>query len=822
MASQLTSLATALVASVLLARVACAQSARVVATPPLLNSSGYYVGNRVPLKGSPFQKLPAGAVKPGGWLKGQLDLDASGIVGRMGEISNYVKFAESGWVNPKSDVGWEEVAYWLRGYGDLGYVLGNASIQANAKKWLNGILRNQKPDGYFGPEKLRTSIKGLPDLWPHMLMLDALRSYYEFSGDVRVLPFMTRYFKWQSTVPSATFKSGGFRACRWADNTDSIYWLYNRTGDAFLLDLAKKIHDNSENFTDGVPSLHNVNIAQGIREPGQYWMQSGEARHLNAVEKNYQSIMAQYGQFPGGGFAGDELIRPGFGDPRQGFETCGFVEFMHTHEMMTRISGNPLWADRAEEIAFNSLPAALTPNHKGIHYITSANMVQLDLGANTGQFTNRWSMLEFEPGANTYRCCPHNYSMAWPYYAEESWLATSDKGVAASLYGASEASVRVGDGTEVRWSETTAYPFGETVDFKLSTPKAVQFPFYLRIPRWTKNAEIRVNGKKVEVVAKPLAYVVLDRMWNNGDTVSLRLPMQVELRKWSSNMNSVSVSYGPLQLAFNPGEKWAKTGGTPAWPNEAVTPVGAWNYGLPQNVKASDFVVDVKSATSASANQPFTLENVPISLKVKARRVPGWGADSRGIVRVLQASPALSNEPLESITLVPSGAARLRITLFPTVSSRQDALDWSLILPVHNFTMSTSFGAEDPEVMVDGLIPTASNDSKVPRFTWWNHLGTTESVSLDFKSPQRISSASVYWFDDTGTGKCRVPASWRLLYRDGGAEWKPVPNASAYGVARDQFNSVSFAPLMVTGLRIEAQLQPNVSAGILEWKTDAK
>ena len=133
-----------------------------------------------------------------------------------------------------------------------------------------------------------------------------------------------------------------------------------------------------QDWTTGVHDWHNVNLSQGFREPGVYYQQAQEERFLRAAENNYQTIMGLYGQFPGGGFAGDENCRPGYTDPRQGFETCGMVEFMHSFEMLTKISGNPLWADRCEDIAVNSLPASLTPDLKGLHYLTCANQVQLD------------------------------------------------------------------------------------------------------------------------------------------------------------------------------------------------------------------------------------------------------------------------------------------------------------------------------------------------------------------------------------------------------------------------------------------------------------
>ncbi len=786
---------------------------RVVKSPPRAYGNSFYVGNRAPLQPSPFLKLPPGAIAPRGWLRRQLLLDANGLSGRMAEVSDYLKFEDNGWVDTKSNNGWEEMPYWLRGYGDLGYVLKDPKIQAATQKWIDGILTAQKPDGYFGPDRLRTAENGMPDLWPHMLVLDALHSYYDHSNDPRVIPFMRRYYKWQATLPDNAYKNG-WGALRWADNMAVLYWLYNKTGDASLLELSKRIHANSVNWVDNLPNGHNVNLAQGIREPGEFWMQSGDPRHLQAVEQDYQRVMGQFGQVPGGGFAGDENTRKGFGDPRQGFETCGIVEYMHTHEMMTRISGDAVWADRAEELAFNSLPAALTPNHEGIHYITPVNVAELNRSGVKGQFDNKFPMLNFQPGIHNYRCCPHNYGMAWPYYAEEAWLATSDKGVAASLYAASEVTVKVGDGTLVKWSETTEYPFGDTVNLKLSAPKTVKFPLYLRIPRWAKGATVALNGKVVKVAATPLSYVVLDRNWKNGDTVSLRFPMQVAVRKWEKNQGSVSVDYGPLAFAYNPGETWVRDGGTDTWPEHSVKPVGPWNYGLPDGVKAADFQV-VRRA-GAISDQPFTPQNAPIALQTRARRVPGWETDSQGIVHRLQASPARSDAALEPIELLPMGASRLRIAQFPTVSTANGALDWRIAAPKPPLIdVSVSHQNDDTEALIDGILPVSSAGAGVPRFTWWDHRGTKEWAVLDFKTARRVSNVSLYWFDDTGSGQCRVPASCRLFYRDGDL-WKPVPGA--VGTALDRLNTLSFPAVTTKSLRLEVQLQPEFSGGILEWK----
>jgi hypothetical protein len=121
------------------------------------------------------------------------------------------------------------------------------------------------------------------------------------------------------------------------------------------------------------------------------------------------------------------------------------------------------------------------------------------------------------------------------------------------------------------------------------------------------------------------------------------------------------------------------------------------------------------------------------------------------------------------------------------------------------------------EAMIDGRIPKSSNDHDIPRFTWWNHRGTAEWVEWKFSQPRRVSAVEVYWFDDTGQGQCRVPKSWTLSYRVGD-RWVPVDEATATGVRKDEFNRVTFKSVETSGLRLDVQLQPDFSSGILEWR----
>jgi hypothetical protein len=790
--------------------------ARVVDRPPA-TAEAVYTGNRAPLVPSPFVRLPIGSVVPRGWLRHQLELEAEGMIGRLPEISKWCKFEGNAWTAPdgQGHSAWEELPYWLKGYGDLGYVLGDRVIIRNSRLWIEAVLASQEPSGWFGPRSLKTSLQGKPDLWPHMVMCNVLQSFYEFTGDSRVIPFLTRYFQWLNTQPGENFGAGYWPKLRFGDNIETVYWVYNRTGDAFLLELAKKIHDNMARWDQDVIDWHNVNIAQGFRAAAVYYQQAKDEKLLASAERNYAKVMGIYGQFPGGGFGGDENCRPGYIDPRQGFETCGMVEFMHSFEMLTRISGQPIWADRCEEMAFNSLPVALTPDLKALHYLTCANQVQLDKSNKAPAIQNGGNMFAYSP-FEVFRCCQHNVSHGWPYYAEEMWLGTSDRGLCASLYAQSEVRAKVANGIEVKLVEETDYPFSDTVTFRLSTAQPVAFPLYLRVPGWCAKPTLKVNGKSLRVAARPLSYLVVERTWRDGDVISLRLPMQVSLRTWEKNQGSVSVDYGPLTFALKIEQRWVRNGGTAAWPEWEVFPTTPWNYGLVLDTANPAKSFKVHRKTGPLAPQPFTLETVPLEIRVAAKKIPAWKQDWFGLVGKLQPSPVQSTEPTETITLVPMGAACLRISSFPVISSGPAAREWTApkALPV---SASHCFESDSVEAMVDGSDPKSSNDKGIPRFTWWDHRGSTEWVQYDFGKEKTISGVEVYWFDDTGSGHCRVPQSWRLLYQDG-ERWRPVEDPSGFGTKLDQYNRVSFKPVKTTGLRLEAQLQPEASGGILEWK----
>jgi len=177
------------------------------------------------------------------------------------------------------------------------------------------------------------------------------------------------------------------------------------------------------------------------------------------------------------------------------------------------------------------------------------------------------------------------------------------------------------------------------------------------------------------------------------------------------------------------------------------------------------------------------------------------------------------------------GAARLRICSFPTIGSDATAHVWKAAkLPLTAaFKVSASHTRDSLDSINDGFAPERSNEGSVPRTTWWDHKGTAEWLQYDFDKPRAVSSTSVFWFDDTGGGECRVPESWKILYLADG-KWKPVKltegpwkaleGREEYAAKKDEYNNIRFEEVRAEGLRLEVKLQDKYSGGVFEWRVN--
>lgn len=415
----------------------------------LFRPDGYaqdnYRNNRTPLLAKPYIELPIGAVKPKGWLEEQLKRQAAGMTGHMDEIYTKVMGPRNGWLGGDGDV-WERGPYWIDGLLPLAYILNDSDLKKKVQPWIEWTLASQKPDGYFGPDTDRSYEPGLQrdnskDWWPKMVMLKVMQQYYMATNDERVIPFLTNYFKYQlkelPANPLGKWTFWGER--RGGDNLMVVYWLYNITGDQFLLELGELIHKQTFNWTDiflnqnhlyRQNSLHCVNLGQGFKAPVIYYQQSKNHEHIKANKKAVETMRHTIG-YPIGLWGGDELLR--FGNPVNGSELCTAVEMMFSLEKMLEITGDTQWADHLERIAYNALPTQISDDFSCRQYYQQVNQICV-----TNEYHNFVTPHEGTDnlfGTLTgYPCCTSNLHQGWPKFVQNVWYASADGGAAALVY----------------------------------------------------------------------------------------------------------------------------------------------------------------------------------------------------------------------------------------------------------------------------------------------------------------------------------------------------------------------------------------------------
>ncbi len=626
-----------------------------------------------------FSMLPLGNVQAASWLKNQLLLQAEHVTQHFEELSPDCKSEgddRSGWLGGTGE-NWERGTYYVRGLVTSAYVLNDDALKAQAQKWIDWTLESQVESGAFGP--LANAPEQL-DYWPLMPMLMALEFYCDATGDARVVPFLQKYFAWE-TQALKTKPLSSWAEARGGDNIFAVLWLYEKTGDETLLDLCRLLYEQTFDWDAAYDkdawsgTYHIVNVQESFKLFPVMYAVTGDSHYLDVYYKGIENLYMAAGRQDGMS-NGDELTR-GI-DGVYGSETCAVVERMLCDEIALYLLRDATIADHLELIAYNALPQQLLPDGKGQVYFTMQNQVTANMGSHGFTSDGGDRSVYGLPGG--FPCCVHNYQMGWPLFIASMWMATSDGGLAVGAYGPNTVTATVGSGTHLTVTQTTNYPYEDTVTLTLSADRTDTYPIYIRIPEWCQNPSVAVNGNAVEVDTVAGTYAKLSAAWENGDTITLHFP--AEITATCTDNNSISIRRGAVLFALEIGENWKKISYNPYnwnlgqdYPSYNITPTTDWNYAL------ADFRFDDVASNFTLIRNPindgmrYQLSDAPIVLEAKARAVTDWKLNAAlNVAGDTPVSPVSSDRlggQTLTVRLVPYAHTRLRITLLPWTGDGQ-------------------------------------------------------------------------------------------------------------------------------------------------------
>lgn len=593
-------------------------------------------------------------LKPQGWLKKQLEIQAKGLSGNLHKV--WPDIRDSAWIGGSRD-GWERVPYWLDGFIPLAYLLEDKELIQTAQTYIDAILSRQQEDGWICP--CSQEERATYDMWAAILIAKVLAVYGDCSQDPWVEPALKKLLhQFYLHIDMHTLFNWG--AARWFEALIPIFWLYERSPEDWLLELAYKLQAQGVNWKQVIRSgiaieprrhwtylTHVVNLAMMLKSEGLMSRLTGE--DPSAFAKEALAQLEQYHGMAVGHFTGDECLD---GDsPIQGSELCSVVEAMYSYEQLFAVSGDCHWLDRLEKLAFNAFPATTSPDMWTHQYDQMTNQVECSIqpedhvvfGTN-GAESNLFGL---EPN---FGCCTANFNQGWPKFALSTFFRAPDGIVSAALAPA-KVSTSI-NGVAVTCSLETEYPFRDTLTYTVTAQQPVTFALSIRIPSFAKEA--LVDGQP----AAPGSMVRLNREWSETTQISVQLRFEAHLEKRPYDM--VCAWRGPLLYSVAIEERWEareyqKDGVERKAPycDYQVYPQSKWNYAY----ASGQFEV-----AEHPFDAPFSTKQPPISLTAEMAEIP-WGFH----YGTCDPQPE-SREPVgdvQKVKLIPYGCTNLRMTEVP-------------------------------------------------------------------------------------------------------------------------------------------------------------
>ena len=605
-----------------------------------------------------FQFFTHGEIKPEGWLKRQLRIQADGLSGNLDKVWPDVR--DSRWIGGERD-GWERVPYWLDGFIPLAYLLEDADLIARAKFYVDNILARQCEDGWLCPctiEERRSY-----DLWSGILIAKVLTMYADLSGDDRIEDAIYRFFKnlWEFTRHTTIHN---WASLRWFETLIPLYWLYERREEEWLMRLARRLQEQGYDYErlfapyrDQKPeriwtySTHVVNLAMAIKQGCLVSLMDGS--DPEAFAHKMLKNLFQYHGMAVGHFTGDECV---MGDsPVQGSELCSVVEAMYSYEHLLAIAGNPVWGDYLERLAFNALPATISADMWTHQYDQQTNQIRcarlpedhVVFGTNGPES----HLFGLEPN---FGCCTANFNQGWPKFAMSTFMRSDDGIVSAALAPACVQTVIGGQAVSCKLE--TEYPFRNKLTYTVSTDAPVEFALKIRIPSCVKSA--LVNGAS----ATPGTFFDIKQVWSGLTKVEVVFEFECKLAQRPRDMKVLW--RGPLLYSVAIRERWEMLEYTRAeverkfpYCDYELYPESEWNYGFTDGMNFS-------VSEHPMGEYPFGTEQPPV--EIQAMLAPVDWPEEYGVAAIEPRSRKALGEA-RPVRMIPYGCARLRMTEMPVV-----------------------------------------------------------------------------------------------------------------------------------------------------------